>query len=252
VFSMGKSESFKQAGHLDEMSFPPAWAGGNHSMRPGAFCCTGYHRTFSNMAMCATRPIDARASLSQNPARYLSQEFGDHLVPKRRQALSQIITTCYNESMVEWARFVWQNKWNRVRTDKYTSMDIDLKILVSLAGSLSKGMLEVSEISGDGAKNTHFNLRLPSAEKHFCRRGSLLASFGRSLSAIPKETTDLSSGIPTGLYAKNRVLELVKKRDSVHQQHQVCEQAFAGLGSTNASTKNLCECCELQEKSCEG
>lgn len=72
------------------------------------------------------------------------------------------------------------------------------------------------------------------------------------VSAIPKDATDLSSGIPTGFHAKNMDLELVRKRDSVHQQQQVCEQAFAGLGSTNASTKNLFECCELQEKNCEG
>jgi len=183
---MGKSESFYRAKHLEEMSFPSAWAGGNYSMRPGAFRCTGYHRTFPNMAMCATKPIAARASLSQNHARYLSQECGNHLLPKRRQVLSQIIPTCYNDGMVEWASVVWQNKWNRVRTDKYTSMDIDLKILVSLAGSLSKGMLEVSEISGDESKNTHFNLRLPSAEKHFCRRGSLWSHLADRFPPFPR------------------------------------------------------------------
>jgi len=143
---MGKSESFKQAGHLDEMSFPSAWAGGNHSMRPGAFCCTGYHRTFSNMAMCATRSIDARASLSQNHARYLSPECGNHLLPKRRQVLSQIVPTCYNDGMIEWASVVWQTQVSSRRT--LLCMASDLRTSLRLTGTHADGMLKVRVLTG--------------------------------------------------------------------------------------------------------
>lgn len=152
MFSMGKSESFVRAEHLEEMSFPSAWAGGYHSMRPGAFRCTGFHRTFSNMAMCATRPIDSRTSLSQNHARYLSQECGNHLLSKRRQVLSQIIPTCYNDGMIEWASVVWQTQVSSRRT--LLCMASDLRTSLRLTGTHADGMLEARLMTGRGEKYT--------------------------------------------------------------------------------------------------
>lgn len=152
MFSMGKSESFIRAEHLEEMSFPSAWTGGNHSMRSGASRCTGFHRTFSNMATCATRPIDLRTSLSQNHARYLSQENENHLLPKRRQVLSQIIPTCYNDGMVEWASVVWQTQVSSRRT--LLCMASDLWTSLRLTGTHADGMLEVRLMTGRGEKYT--------------------------------------------------------------------------------------------------
>lgn len=152
MFSMGKSESFIRAEHLEEMSFPSAWTGGNHSMRPGAFRCTGFHRTFSNMAMCATKPIDSRTSLSQNHARYLSQECGDYLLPKRQQVLSQIVPTCYNDGMIEWASVVWQTQVSSCRT--LLCMASDLRTSLRLTGTHADGMLEARLMTGRGEKYT--------------------------------------------------------------------------------------------------
>jgi len=97
--------------------------------------------------------------------------------------------------------------------------------------------------NGPGAKNTPFNSRFSSAEKHVCRSGSLLASFRGSPSFIPEETSDLLSGKSRRLSLMNRLCECVGGRNPVHQQHQVCEgpascqQAFVGLVSTNASAE---------------
>lgn len=77
--------------------------------------------------------------------------------------------------------------------------------------------------NGPGAKNTPFNSRFSSAEKHVCRSGSLLASFRGSPSFIPEETSDLLSGKSRRLSLMNRLCECVGGRNPVHQQHQVCE-----------------------------
>lgn len=141
---MEKPNTFIRAKQLAKLTLQQTRALGMKRIRPRIRICTAYHPAFQVETIHTARSIDSDGLFSQM---HTGEEPQESQNLQGRQALSQIITTCYNDVIDDCAESFWQNEPFDGK-GKLLSVGIDSRAVIQVVKPRLKGMLATRALSG--------------------------------------------------------------------------------------------------------